>query len=65
MELPILILFLLLVVQCLLIDKEIYKEVADTEAQQKLYKNLIKKDFEHEKDIAQRDIERLSSSANK
>ena len=46
-------------------DKEIYKEVADTEAQQKLYKNLIKKDFEHEKENVQRDIERITSSAKK
>jgi len=46
-------------------DKEIYKEVADTEAQQKLYKNLIKKDFEHERENVQKDIDRITESAKK
>ena len=46
-------------------DKEVYKETVDTEAQQKLYKKLLKKDYEVEKDAFAKNIERLSGGSNK
>ena len=46
-------------------DKEVYKETVDTEAQQKLYKKLLKKDYDMEKDAFAKNIERLSGGSNK